>query len=125
MSDCQHREEITKLRERVVVLEQLPPRVAAVEQLVEKISKDVHASNVAVAQLTTVNHQILKNQEAAKPTLNKVNSSFMLLRAVVIGFPLLFMALDYFELTPFQAVDQIKQVEQTKGVSHESANRST
>jgi len=109
MSDCQHREEITKLRERVVVLEQLPPRVAAVEQLVEKISKDVHASNVAVAQLTTVNHQILENQNEAKPTLNKVNSSFMLLKAVVIGWPLLFMALDYFELTPFQAVDQIKE----------------
>lgn len=129
MSDCRHRQEITELRERVVVLEQWPPRVDKVEKdikaLSEAVTDELHSQSLVIGKMAVDLDSVAQYQKDSEPYLQDLRAIKRLLVLIVFIAPTMFLALDYFQVTPFQAVDQIKQAEQTKGASHESANRST
>lgn len=113
MSDCPHRQEITELRERVVKLEQWPPRVDQVERdikaLSEAVTDELHSQSLVIGKMAVDLDSVAQYQKDSEPYLQDLRSIKRLLVLIVVVAPTLFTALDYFELTPFQAVDQIKE----------------
>jgi len=113
MSDCRHRQEITELRERVVVLEQWPPRVDKVEKdikaLSEAVTDELHGQSQVIGQMAVELNSVRKYQKESEPYLQDLRAIKRLLVLIVFIAPTMFLALDYFQVTPFQAVDQIKE----------------